>query len=104
MPPNHFTTEFPALEHSDEKTRIAKKAVDLIAEAGCLVLDAGTTTLTVARLLYPTKPLRVITDSIEIAYGALLWGPIPAGFTLLAGTTPGAWGNCCKLPLSASTN
>jgi DeoR/GlpR family transcriptional regulator of sugar metabolism len=57
-----------ALEHSDEKMRIAKKAVDLIAEAGCIVLDAGTTTLTVARLLYPTKPLRVITDSIEIAY------------------------------------
>jgi DeoR/GlpR family transcriptional regulator of sugar metabolism len=56
------------LEHSDEKTRIAQKAVDLIAEAGCVVLDAGTTTLAVARHLYPPKPLRVITDSIEIAY------------------------------------
>lgn len=57
-----------APQHSDEKTRIANKAVELIADAGCIVLDAGTTALAVARQLYPQKPLRVITDGIEIAY------------------------------------
>lgn len=57
-----------APQHSDEKARIAQKAVEFIAEAGCIVLDAGTTTLTVARYLYPQRPLRVITDGIEIAY------------------------------------
>ena len=57
-----------APQHSDEKVRIAQKAVEFIADAGCIVLDAGTTTLTVARYLHPQRPLRVITDGIEIAY------------------------------------
>lgn len=57
-----------ASQHMDEKGRIAQKAAELIVNAGCIVLDTGTTTLEVARRLYPEKPLRIITDSIEIAY------------------------------------
>lgn len=57
-----------AIQHTGEKSRIAEKAVELVADAGCIVLDAGTTTLEVARRLYPRQPLKVITDSIEIAY------------------------------------
>jgi DeoR family fructose operon transcriptional repressor len=30
-----------APQHSDEKARIARKAVEFIAEAGCIVLDGG---------------------------------------------------------------
>ncbi|WP_110955085.1 DeoR/GlpR family DNA-binding transcription regulator [Anaerosinus massiliensis] len=57
-----------AVERHEEKIKIGKKAAELIRDAGCIILDAGTTTLEVARNLYPQKALRVITDSIEIAY------------------------------------
>jgi len=57
-----------SVEKQEEKSRIGKKASELISDAGCIILDAGTTTLEVARNLYPKKVLRVITDSIEIAY------------------------------------
>lgn len=36
--------------------------------SGCIILDTGTTTLEVAKCLKPSKNLRVITDSLEIAY------------------------------------
>jgi len=55
-------------QHLKEKTSIAKAAVELISGAGCIILDTGTTTLEIARQLFPRQPLRVITDSIEIAY------------------------------------
>lgn len=54
--------------NSAQKSAIGKKAAELICEAGCVVLDAGTTTLEVARHLHPKKTLRVVTDSVEIAY------------------------------------
>lgn len=57
-----------AVENHDEKIRIAKKASELVSDAGCIILDAGTTTLEVARNLFPKNVLRVITDSVEIAY------------------------------------
>ena len=57
-----------AAQHTNEKIRMAKAAADLVSEAGCIILDNGTTTLEVARQLFPKKSLRVITDSIEIAY------------------------------------
>jgi DeoR/GlpR family transcriptional regulator of sugar metabolism len=57
-----------AVENHETKNRIAQKAAELICDAGCIILDAGTTTLEVARNLYPKKVLRVITDSVEIAY------------------------------------
>lgn len=57
-----------AVAHHEAKIKIGKKTAELVSDAGCIVLDAGTTTLEVARHLYPEKTLRVITDSIEIAY------------------------------------
>jgi len=57
-----------AVHNIDEKRRIGAKAAELVMDSGCLILDGGTTTLEVARHLKPRKPLRVITDSIEIAY------------------------------------
>lgn len=57
-----------ANQHTDEKLSIAQKAVELIENAGCIVIDNGTTTLEIAKQLFPENPLRVITDSVEIAY------------------------------------
>lgn len=57
-----------AEEHSSQKEKIGQKAAELIENSGCIILDAGTTTLEVAKYLRPKVPLRVITDSIEIAY------------------------------------
>lgn len=57
-----------AVQHTEEKIRIAEKAVDLVSEAGCIILDSGTTTLEIAKRLKPQQSLRVITDSVEIAY------------------------------------
>lgn len=57
-----------AVRSIEQKERIGAKAAEMVMDAGCLILDAGTTTLEVARHLNPTKPLRVITDSVEIAY------------------------------------
>lgn len=57
-----------AVSHITQKQRIGAKAAELVENMGCMILDAGTTTLEVARSLYPSQPLRVITDSVEIAY------------------------------------
>jgi len=55
-------------KHIKEKQIIGKKVAQLVENAGCIILDNGTTTLAVARNLRPVQPLKVITDSIEIAY------------------------------------
>lgn len=57
-----------AEKHISQKQKIGKRAAELIENSGCAILDAGTTNLEVARFLKPKKPLRIITDSIEIAY------------------------------------
>lgn len=57
-----------AVKHIEEKKLIGMKVAELVEYSGCIVLDNGTTTLEVARNLRPSQPLRVITDSIEIAY------------------------------------
>lgn len=57
-----------AEEHTSQKQKIGMKAAELIENCGCIIIDAGTSTLEVAKYLRPKEPLRVITDSIEIAY------------------------------------
>lgn len=57
-----------AVQHISEKQKIGRKAAELVEDSGCIILDTGTTTMEVARQLKPKHPLRVITDSIEIAY------------------------------------
>lgn len=51
----------------DEKDRIGKYVANIIQDSACIILDTGTTTLSVAEHLKPTKLLRVITDSLDIA-------------------------------------
>lgn len=57
-----------ASRHAEQKQKIGAKAAELVENSGCIVLDAGTTTLEVAKRLKPKRPLRVITDGLQIAY------------------------------------
>lgn len=57
-----------ATRNTTEKVKIAHVAAEMVSAAGCIILDTGSTTLEVARQLFPRQALQVITDSIEIAY------------------------------------
>lgn len=50
----------------DKKKVIAQRAVDLITDNSCIILDAGTTTLELAKLIV-NKKLTVITVDLHIA-------------------------------------
>lgn len=52
---------------TESKERVARRAVELIARASTIVLDAGTTTLAMARMLPHGADLTVITPSPAIA-------------------------------------
>lgn len=52
---------------TESKQRVARAAVDLITPSSTIVLDAGTTTLEMARLLPRGVDLRVITPSPAVA-------------------------------------
>lgn len=48
----------------EEKQRIAQKAVEMIQEGDAILLDAGTTTLQIAKALKSFSNIKVITNSI----------------------------------------
>lgn len=52
---------------TDSKERVARRAVELIAPGSVIVLDAGTTTLAMARMLPHGADLTVITPSPAVA-------------------------------------
>lgn len=52
---------------SDSKERVARRAVGLVSPSATIVLDAGTTTLAMARMLPQSPDLTVITPSPSIA-------------------------------------
>lgn len=51
-----------------EKAAIGRTAARLVEAVSTVILDAGTTTLEVARALRPQERLRVVTDSLDIAW------------------------------------
>lgn len=53
-------------QNVEAKARIAQRAADLIGEARTILLDSGSTTLAIARLL-ADSPARIITNSLPIA-------------------------------------
>jgi DeoR/GlpR family transcriptional regulator of sugar metabolism len=64
-------SSLPALEErtgrqAEEKKAIARKAAERIRDGDALLLDGGTTTLEVARLLVG-RPLQIVTNSLPIA-------------------------------------
>lgn len=66
-----------------EKERIGRAAVDLLPDGGSILLDSGTTTMTLARLLPQDRSLTVVTNSIPAA--ALLAAMPKVDFYLLGG-------------------
>lgn len=71
MPVERFRTE-PAVGEkatrlADEKRRIAKRALDHVPSGGTVLLDAGTTTLALARELPVEAELTVVTNDLSIA-------------------------------------
>lgn len=53
--------------HLEEKREIAKKAVGLINEGDSIILDSGSTTTEIAKLLVDFRDLTVITNALNIA-------------------------------------
>lgn len=53
--------------HLDEKKAIARKAIDLIEDGDRILLDTGTTTLELAKLMHYRNNITVVTNDIEIA-------------------------------------
>lgn len=51
----------------EEKQEIARKAVALIQEGDCIILDSGSTTTEIAKLLTRHRDLTVITNALNIA-------------------------------------
>lgn len=56
---------------SDSKERVARAAVGLIRPASTIILDAGTTTLAMARMLPHGADLTVVTPSPAVALAAM---------------------------------
>ena len=54
--------------HMEEKMEIAKKAAALVNEGDDIILDSGSTTTELAKLLVGYKNLTVITNALNIAY------------------------------------
>jgi len=54
--------------HLDEKKEIALKAANLIEDGDSIILDSGSTTTEIAKLLNGFSQLTVITNAINIAY------------------------------------
>ena len=54
-------------QRSEQKQRIAARAIEEIPEGGSILLDSGTSTLAVAALLPYDKSLTVVTNSFAVA-------------------------------------
>lgn len=66
--PEEMSEATRATQRVEQKRAIGRVAAQLVEGLGSVVLDAGTTTTEVARALYPSQRLRVVTDSVEIAW------------------------------------
>lgn len=53
---------------SEEKKEVAQKAVSLIEEGDIIILDSGSTTTELAKLMTNIRNLNVITNALNIAY------------------------------------
>ncbi|TDX45305.1 DeoR/GlpR family DNA-binding transcription regulator [Orenia marismortui] len=54
-------------EHPNAKKKIAKQALELIEDGDTIILDAGTTTTELARLLEELSDLTIVTNATNIA-------------------------------------
>lgn len=54
-------------QHSEEKQRIANRALEMIQEGQCVILDSGTTTTAIAHGLKRFSEITVVTNAVNIA-------------------------------------
>lgn len=54
-------------QHSEEKHRIAARALGMVEEGQCIILDSGTTTTAIAQGLKRFSELTVVTNAVNIA-------------------------------------
>lgn len=71
VPPADAPLPQRLLVASDSKERVARAAIGLIRPASTIILDAGTTTLAMARMLPHGADLTVITPSPAVALAAM---------------------------------
>lgn len=71
MPADRVSFEFKFLqksrEHAAEKSQIALQAGRLIEAGQTIMLDSGSTTLAIARVVRGVQPLTIVTSSLPIA-------------------------------------
>lgn len=65
--PNPYAFKDRMEFHDDEKRTIARKALSLLENGQTIILDGGTSTLSLAKLFPANLQLRVITNSVPIA-------------------------------------
>jgi DeoR family transcriptional regulator of aga operon len=67
---NPYTSEKPINEkeliNAEEKQKIAKAALSLIGQNDSIIIGSGTTVFQLARCLYPSKHLTVITPAVKV--------------------------------------
>jgi DeoR family transcriptional regulator of aga operon len=68
---NPYTVEKPINEkefiNTEEKKKIAKAAMSLIGQNDSIIIGSGTTVFELARALYPSKHLTVVTPALRVA-------------------------------------
>ncbi len=62
-----LNTQQKKIVRLDDKRRIAAAALDLIDDGDTIILDTGTTTMELARLLHRKRALKVVTNDLDIA-------------------------------------
>ena len=66
-PSDETDTSFRLREHADEKLAIGRRAAALVSDGSSIILDSGTTTLSLARSLVGKQDLVVVTTAVTNA-------------------------------------
>ncbi|MBV8254491.1 MAG: DeoR/GlpR transcriptional regulator [Chitinophaga sp.] len=64
--PNPYSFKERIVYHENDKKHMAAKALSLIHDGQTIILDGGTSTLTLAKMLPPNLKVTVITNSVPI--------------------------------------
>ncbi len=65
--PNPYSFKERSLLHTDDKMNMARKALDMLHDGQTVILDGGTSTLSIVKIFPPSLRITVITNSVPIA-------------------------------------
>lgn len=65
--PNPYSFKERSLLHTDDKMHMAQKALEMLHDGQTVILDGGTSTLSLVKILPPSLRITVITNSVPIA-------------------------------------